>query len=129
MDCSSPRLLAMTWEGLFRRLAGTLPFVLRSDIVMRLDVLPVAFVPPVEDRTRDEDRGERAGHDTNEEREREIIDHTAAKDEQRERREEGRQTREDRTREHAVRREVDHVPQIHRGVQLQLFADAVEHDD
>src|SRR5579883_1972725 len=56
--------------GLFRRLAGAGPLVLRSDVGMGLDVLPVALVPPIENRAGDEDGGEGAGDDADQEGER-----------------------------------------------------------
>src|SRR5438270_568319 len=114
MDCFVAMLLAMTWERkLLRRLAGTLPLVLRRDVLVSLDVLAVAFVPPVEDLRRDEDRGEGRGDDADEERERNIAERAARRreDEERERGEEGRRRRHDRAGENFPEGGVDDVAQ------------------
>src|SRR5215212_5070385 len=84
---------------LFSRLARALSFVFRRNVVVRLDVLPVALVPPIEDRARDENRRERAGDNADEKSERQVVDHTAAKNIERERGEKRGQAGEDRSRE------------------------------
>ena len=74
---AAARLVMILPGTLLRSLAGTGPLVLRRDVVVGLDVLPVTLVPPVEYRARDVDRRERAGNDADEEREGEVVDHAA----------------------------------------------------
>jgi len=55
---------------------------------MRLDMFPVALVPPVEDLGGNEDGRKRTGHDANEESERDVTEYPAPKDIKRQCREE-----------------------------------------
>ena len=71
-------VVAMSRVGSFRCVAGALPLVLRRDVVVRLDVLPVALVPPVEDLGGDEDGGEGGGDDADEEGEGDVVQLAAA---------------------------------------------------
>src|SRR5471032_1749359 len=63
-----------------RGLAGTRPLVLGRHVGVRLDMLPIPLVPPVEDRAGDEDGREGAGDDADEEGEREVLHHAGAED-------------------------------------------------
>src|ERR1019366_5045355 len=56
-----------------RRFARSRPLVLRRDVGVRLDVLAVALVPPVEHLGGDEDRREGARDDADEEGERDVA--------------------------------------------------------
>src|ERR1044072_3453253 len=66
-----------------RRLTGTLPLVLRGDVAVRLDVFPVALVPPVENLRRNEDGGEGGSHDADEKGKRNVAQYAAAEHEHR----------------------------------------------
>lgn len=74
---------------------------------MLFNMATVSLVPPEEDRARNEDRGEGSGQNTDDEDERQIIDHTRTEDVERHRREQGRDTGEQGAREHAVNRQID----------------------
>ena len=83
--------------------AGALPLVALRRELMLFDVAAVALVPPEEDRARDEDGGESTGNNTNDEYEREIIDHPCAEDVKRQCSEQSRDTGQQGTRDSACR--------------------------
>jgi len=86
-------------------------------------------VPPVENRTGNEDGGESTGEDTVDEDFAVETDIACTEDEERHGTEEDGRRREDRTGQRPVNRHVDDVAQRTAGVTVQFLADTVEDDD
>ena len=104
--------------GLIFAAAFALPLVALRRELMLFDVATITLMPPVEHWAGDEDGGERSGNDTDDEYEREIVDHTRTEDIERQGREQCGDTRQQGAREHTADREIDDRAQVRTWVQL-----------
>lgn len=113
----------------FRSARGTGPFVLGRDILVGLHMLPIALMPPIENLGGDKDSGEGRGNDTHEESEGDVVELTAAEEEEREGRQECRRRGHDSAGKYFSDRTINDVTQRPGGIKLKLFTNTIEDND